>query len=488
MVKALLGPRWVELALRNYSWDAKMRACARYATRAMSKGRRWDASEIKSCPTPWELNQFAAYSAVFQDGPQAEMPDQVVLSIINVFRDRPPSRKMVSLEDIKRFLSFETAMVQFPYQQDAILIFFRYRYLLSFVDLSHGIDMPAIFRKTFAVDYPDVAAFAMVAHLAAASGQHWQLFLQDFCRKHKCHPSARFFEIIELFSIDREEYARKQSALFSFSSDGPANAENLMEIYPFLRMGNARFLPLPYLLNQATTRHLFDRLMDANGDLRSQVGRWVMEPYVQWLFRRCGCYDSVGGSFRYKIFGRDLDSPDVIVQHDGTTVFVEVKLAEAPVGLRQADKATVEKTLELTAKFVHQLYLRMSEICGGNAKPDMGARWDRAFGLVVVHEDSYAVREDIYLRCFERHPELSEKDRELIRRRISLVGLYSVEQFCYCHCNIIPALESRMRDAAGSESILLDTDFLKGGNADYPFDEGFIPLAREIPWRLFEPD
>ncbi len=213
-----------------------------------------------------------------------------------------------------------------------------------------------------------------------------------------------------------------------------------------------------------------------------------MEPYVQWLFRRCGCYDSVGGSFRYKIFGRDLDSPDVIVQHDGTTVFVEVKLAEAPVGLRQADKATVEKTLELTAKFVHQWFLRRSGICGGNATPDMGARWDRAFGLVVVHEDSYAVREDIYLRCFERHPELPEKDRELIRRRISLVGLYSVEQFCYCHRNIIPALESRMHDAVGSESILLDTDFLKGGNADYPFDEEFIPLAHEIPRRLFAPD
>lgn len=487
-VQALLGPKWMEQTLLNYSWDAKMRVCGRYAGKVLCDGRRWQAADLKNRPTPWELNQFAAYAALYRDGTQSEIPDLVFLSMINVIRNRPPSRKMSSLDDIKKYLSFETAMVQFPYQQDAILIFFRYRYLLSFVDASHGIDMPALFKKTFGVDYSDVAAFSVLVHLAATVGQYWPLFISDFCKKYKCRPSSRFFEIVEMFSIDREEYARKQDALFSLSTDGSANAENLMEIYPFLRMGNTRSLPLPYLLNQAMTRHLFDRLMKSNKGLRAKVGRWVMEPYLQWLFRRSGCYDAVDGSFQYRCSGQIVDSPDVIVRQGELTVFVEVKLSEAPLVLRQANEVCIEKTLQLAAQFIYQLYARMNELCKGYAKPRMEVESEKTFGIVVVHEDSYAVREDIYARCFARHPELSVEDREFIRRRISFVGLYSVEQFCYSHRSIVPALEKRMEDAPGSESIMLDVDFLEGSKADYPFDDGYNLLAKEIPLRLFIPN
>lgn len=473
--------------LMKYSWAAKMEVCARYSKQTMWHGRVWQSDTMKTAPTPWELNQFAALATIYGDGRLEGFDDAAFRQIINCFRNAPVKNRLRSIDDAKQYLSYEAAMVQFPYQVDALVLFFRYRYLFSFVDDAKKLDMPRLFLNTFQVSNEEVAFLSVLSFIASSQDEYWIQFLREFCSQHHMAPTARFGQVVDLFSIDRTEYAKKESCLIEFSTDGIANALNLMEIRPFIKMKDSYFLPLPFLLNFATTRHLFDRLVDENRDLRSKVGRTAMEAYVFKLFTDSGCYDAVEREFKYRRGNDRIDSPDVIVKKGEEVVFIEVKLAEAPIVLRQLNQSVIDKTIGLAAKHVFQVYSRVNEIVRGFAKPRMVADFDHSFCVVVVHEDSYTVRDEIYKRCFAEHPELSESEREFIRTRITLTSLYDVEKFCYRHRSILPALRKRLQDEIGNEAVMLDTEVLAGGDIDLPFDELMTPLVEKMTKSLFRP-
>lgn len=475
-------------ALSNFTWGAKVALCNKYALSTMEHGRRFQVENLKKATAPWELNQLAAFFVISKDGEIEEIPDPLFRMMINSIRDGVPQCIFKGLDHIKRYMSYNLALQQFPYQQEALIIFFRYRYLFSVIDKSHGLDMPQKFKTTFSLEYQDMLAMSALSFLATSQNKFLIDLVRNINQNCDCHLTQTCKSVVELLAIERDDYRRRQSALFEFSSDGPSNAEILLERFPFIQIRDEYFLLLPYLLNFATTRHMFDRMMEKNKGLRSLVGRWAMEPYVRHMFEYSTSYDSVRGSFSYNCGRNTVDSPDIWLQTEGVSIFVEVKLAEAPVQLRQMFESQIIVTLKLAAKHTYQLYSRLKEICSGKARDIISTNWDAVYGVVVVHEDSYSVREDIYNQCFNDHPELSEEERELIRTRITIVGLFSIEQFCYHHRSILPALKERQKEPAGAESILLNVDFLNGASQDLPIEKYFIPIVKEIPIRLFAPN
>ena len=249
-------------ALAKFTWNAKMHIFNKYALEVMKAGRRCYLEPNNPMPWPWELNELAAIFVSGEDGKLEELPDPLFRIMINALRSAAPKRAFKGIDDVKRYLSYNVAMQQFPYQQDALIVFLRYKFLFSVVDETHGLDMPRKFRTTFNVDYEDVAALSALTFLAAAQNIFWDKYIWDFKRKHSCRISATFESVVELFAIDRHDYAKRQAALIGFSSDGLSNAQNLLEQYPFVKTRDDYFLPLPYLVNLATTRHLFDRMME----------------------------------------------------------------------------------------------------------------------------------------------------------------------------------------------------------------------------------
>lgn len=478
--------RWDDIpnVMNRYSWNAKMHACGVGCSESLWQGRQWNNGDLTKVSTPWELNVFASLATIYSDGPEELMPRSVFIAIIECIRERCPQTPLKTWDDMVRYLC-RTALIQFQYQQEPLLLFLRYRYLFSVVDVSHNLDLPATFRRIFRVSVEDVLCFQLLIYLSYANDMPWVAFVRLICQKYGMAPTRRMDDVIDIFSIERKEYAKRQSSLNEFSTDGVINSINLMEQYPFVKMGNKCFLPLPYLLSAATGRHLFDRLMSSKKDLRSKVGHWAMEPYVYDLFVMSHAYDFVGKEFRYKVGKKDRDSPDLYVTTQGETIFVEVKLIEAPIELRQGFAKDIEFNRAKTAKHLYQIYSRMREILDGYASRILKVQEDSVWGLVVVHEDSYLVRDDIYNHCFLVHPELSEEDREFIRKRIAIASLYEVENFCYRHRCVLPALKTRALDRTSWSNMMLDTSTLKDVPLDFQHDEVINDLVRQFVPRLF---
>ena len=476
----IIAIRDVPGILAKYSWKAKMLACRQYVRQAMDCGRCYNVDNVSSAPTPWELNQYVALSATYCDGKEDYMPDSVFRKIINSFRESPPKKLPSTIQEIKNYLSFEIGTIQIPFQQDGIVLLFRYLFIMTYVDKCSKIDMGAEFEKCFGIRYEAVFQFCLLTYFAAAENMEWGEFFYAFCNNFSLMPNKKFLKIISLFTKGRTSLAKTQGALFEFSTNGVGNALNLLEKHPFINMGNVLHLPLPYLLNHAATRHLFDRMMTISKGARAKVGKLVMEPYVLNLLTYAGCYRKVLPEFKYKYKGKEKTSPDAWLITRDVNIFLEVKLAEAPSELRQTIKRDVQETYRLASKHVFQLFSRIKELC--EVKGKTGVNFNNTFGVVVLHEDSYAVREDIYNRCYNEHPSLNEEEKNFIRDRIAIVGLYSIENFCYRHMSILPPLEKRLV-GKGYEEIALNTDTLRGTKLDLPWDE---KMLRSVSDTLFD--
>lgn len=289
---------------------------------------------------------------------------------------------------------------------------------------------------------------------------------------------------MDMFATDRDEFATRQLMLFELSTDGYFNAINLLEERPFIKMGDKSFLPLPYLLHIAAARNLFDRLMAPNDESRAKIGGPLMEKYVYELLVRSSCYDSVCREFKYRVVRSERLSPDIMVQSLGTYVFFEVKLSEAPIAIRQMPPGMVEKLRMAYANWIYQLFSRIKELCAGVARHMANPAREGTYGVVVVHEDAYLLRDDIYEECFNMHPKLSEDDKEFIRRRISLTGLYTIEQYCHSKTNIIAGLKLRETDRKYHISFDLHANEICKNELKLPIDE-YKNLIQCLPIRLF---
>jgi hypothetical protein len=480
----ILSVQSIPNILAPYSWKAKIEKCSEYAIKAFDGAFTCNVKNCSVLPMPWELNTFMAIATIYKDGLIDEIPDPIFKLIINSIRTASPKRLYEENCDIKDYIACVIASIQMPYQQNQLILLLRYRFFYSYVNEKENINIARLFYSKFGVDGDDVFLFVLLLHMASNERKTWIRFLSDFCSSYRMQPNETFFQILNLFSIERLDFSSKQKGLFDFSTDGYVNANNLLEEHPFIRMKGCYYLPLPYLVGIAAARHLFDRLMPLKGVERSKMGGLLMEAYVYNLFCYSKCYDSIEREFKYRLNGRVMLSPDVIIRKSNVWLFVEVKLAEAPIDLRQMIPRKISILRKANAKRVFQLYSRIKEICKGSAKKKLHPKLDDVYGVVVVHEDAYILRDDIYEECFKAHPELGESEREFIKKRISITGVYTVEVFCYSHSDIFKGLRKRELDSPYQISLSLHMGDFCNGKIHIPLEE-FKALTEKVPSRLF---
>lgn len=481
----LVSVRKLHVLIGPYSWAAKMKKCSEYAANAFNGGFFCNVVDSSVAPMPWEMNIFMALATIYADGPIDEIPDYIFRGIINTIRTEEPLRLYEEKPDIKDYIVSEIASIQIPYQQNQLFLPFRYKYLFSCVDNKLGIDMPKMFYSSFGVESDDIFLFTMMGHLATVTGQYWIKFIRNFCRKFGRRPNGLFRSVMELFSIDRVAFARRQQGFFELSTDGYRNAVNLLEVYPFVKMRGSYSLPLPYLLSIAAARHLFDRLMAIDENNRRKKCGPLMEQYVYDILAQSGCYDSVEREFKYRVKRSERLSPDVIVKKGDKYVFFEVKLSESPTDLRQMFPGVISGLRKASADRIYQLYSRIGELCNGCARHILNPSRNDVYGVVVLHEDSFLIRDEIYKECFRLHPEISDEDKVFIQERISITGLYAIEQFCYTRSNILDGLKLREDDPPYQISLNLHAEDVCEGKLHLPLDQ-YEELIRDIPRKFFD--
>lgn len=178
-----------------YSVLATIKKCAEYSLRAFKNGRSCDVEDPANTPLPWELNTFAALSAIYANGPIGEMPDYIFRLVIKTIKSFIPTCVYdQSLSDgeikVQDLLACEFSSIQFQYQQDLLVLLFRYKFLYTYIDESLNINMPELFRAKFGIDGDDLFLFLVMAHFAMLQGKYWLHFIRDFSNEYNIIPMS----------------------------------------------------------------------------------------------------------------------------------------------------------------------------------------------------------------------------------------------------------------------------------------------------------
>lgn len=200
--------------------------------------------------------------------------------------------------------------------------------------------------------------------------------------------------------------------------------------YPFIKHNSKYHLPLPHLLIEAITDSLLTRLTVGNDSLRQLLGKEVIENYLYDILQESNAYDEVVRECKYYIKKTPIFSPDVMVYKNDRCILFDTKASVPPIKLREFDESTFSKLIDRYARTIKNVYNRICEF-GIYYKPFNrigGFDKKNIFGVVVLLEDNFILRQNIYDRAAELlELEVPSSEFEYIQSNIKIVSLKDIE-------------------------------------------------------------
>ena len=432
----------VELPVKfkRYSFLSKCRYCSWESTLLF---KRWMESETvfdDKNPYPWELSVFTMLAMLDGEYQNNELYPKDAARLLAILRDNQYYDSNV--ENVERLFSHNIATVQSRYQMNIFLLRERYAYFFRFVNSS--LNLPMIIKKKLGVSSDVIIEMLLLVICAATVGESFEKVLKEFALYANALPTNDFLNLLEHLSFTRSEYSKLQREKIKTENNsgrGCVSVANLLKERPFIIEGDITYLPNVYLGVFALTDRMLHRLTKEDNSLRSLVGKELIETYVANIIERACIYSGVKREVSYSSGGKESLSPDVCIEHNGKVLFLELKLCQSRLALRNLAKEEHEKLLaryvEYLDKFIKHIFERDKYL---------SAQYDKenTYGLLVLYEDSFIFRYQIFDKL--RGVLDKEIDFEWVRSHIHIVGLYEIEKFAYGRKDIFPFLEGWAKD------------------------------------------
>ena len=213
--------------------------------------------------------------------------------------------------------------------------------------------------------------------------------------------------------------------------------------YSFIEFNNKYYFPLPHLLPRNITSSLFYRLTEGNDTLRSALGKNVIEQYVYEIVSQSNCYADVLREVTYNgPKGTQAQSPDLIARHENSILLLECKSTVPSIGMRTLSDKAYRKTQTRLAEHIVQLYKGIQHFGQYNPFENLQISKDNIWGCVILLEDPYIRRENIYSQVLNLLNIPSSSDEAAwIMQHIKIIDLYQLETLCFSSNSIIDAIK-----------------------------------------------
>ena len=426
---------------KKYSFLSKCRYCSCESTLLF---KRWvetgDVFDDKK-PYPWELSVFTMLAMLDGEYQNNVLYPKDASRLLAILRDN--QYYDCNVENVDRLFSHNIATVQSRYQMNILLLRERYTYFFRFVN--SALNFPKIIKKKLGVSSDVIIEMLLLVICAATVGESFEKVLKDFTLYANTLPTNDFLNLLEQLSFTRSEYSKLQIVKIKTENNsgrGCVSVANLLEERPFIIEGDITYLTNVYLGVFALTDCMLHRLTKEDNSLRSLIGKELIETYVVNIIEKSRIYSDVKREVPYSSGGKESLSPDVCIEHNGKVLFLELKLCQPRLALRNLAKEEHEKLLARYVEYLDKFIKHISE-----RDKYLSVQYDKenTYGLLVVYEDSFIFRYQIFDKL-RGVLDKEEIDFGWVRSHIHIVGLYEIEKFAYGRKDIFPFLEGWVKD------------------------------------------
>lgn len=444
--------------LRDYPFLEKMIMCQTHAQKLME----YDHLEIlpnlsKNIVLPWEIEAFAQLSLFSTgDNPQKSFndPNNDFADIITIIRNylHPHLERLRNTPDFADSYIMAVGMQQFKCQKNILNRLYRYDYFWKYRD--NNIDMPKIFAENYqglSYDYFIEFAFSIYffASLSESIATNFKIVDTSHIFRNIC---ITHHEAVKLLSIKRDDYISRQAEKLNNDITNAVYGFNYLYPFPFIEFQGNTYLPIPYLVIDSITESLITRATNGNNRLREDIGKFVVQAYVEHVFNDSNIYEEVVPEHPYKKGKQKIDAPDVMIKDRDRFCFIDSKLSTPKLSLRNFDEDDITKTIKQYAKNVQQIYNRIIDFENNLYYPFSSTadiKKANLFGIVVIFESSFVSHRDIYAEVFkELKIDDTSDEANFIKANITITELSDIENIACSSYNVFSALTSKRDDSA----------------------------------------
>lgn len=431
--------------LRHYSFIEKMSICQNQATRIMNINGL-SLFEKSNIVFPWELEVFAELS-LFADGNNviksfADNNSSDFVEIINTIRNYQHSflKKQKNIDFANAFIMV-TALQQFNAQRDIFYRLYRYNFFWSFVN--KNIDMPLVFSDKFdGKCYDKFKEFAMLIFTCSSLKVHAKKVVEEILTNNR--------DIINYLMISRDDYKLKQGDKNDDNYENAIYGFNYLHSFPFIEYNGLIFLPLPYLVIDSVTDSLLTRATYNDDYLRETIGKEVAQAYIESIFKESNNYEEVIPEIEYSKGKYKIASPDIMIKDQDNFCFIDTKLSTPKLNIRKFNQKQINNTIERYAKCVVQMYNRIKDFINNFYYPfskKVVVDKKNTFGIVVVLEESYISRQQIYDEAIKQLGiDYKSEEAIFIRKNIKFTNFCDLELFAFNLQNIFVCLKEKAKN------------------------------------------
>lgn len=433
----------IPVVLKRYSFKEKMRICNNNSRLLIDINGLTNIDKLNGKALPWELETFALLALISNK----EYDNQTFITpkkfkqftnIINCIKSYTPPKL---LEDTQSIRFIENLLIvlgntQFQVQEYAIYKLFRYNYFFNFKN--KNIDMILEFKKKFNTNYSEFILFAWFFN-----------FLNSPSNKNidPTNIYAFFFnKYSQVFSNlvkNRDDLIKLQSQV-SLNIDDYHYCFKYFYQFPFIEHENSIYFPLPHLIYQATTSSLLFRLTENNKPLRDTFGKEILENYLFDITQNSFVYDEIVPEKVYRTKKGDIRSLDLMIRQNDMCILIDIKSMIPRRDIRLLNYEIIQQTISKISNQIISLYRHIkNHFCKSYCPFTDTQEFEQKniFGLIVMLEDSYIIRESIIKDvCIKLDIEENSEEFKWLSSNIRIISLYEYEQVVFNNENLFKHL------------------------------------------------
>lgn len=250
-------------------------------------------------------------------------------------------------------------------------------------------------------------------------------------------------EVLRVLSIEKEDYKKELLSLYKDNIIDQYYGLKIQYIYPFISGKDFTYVPSPYLVINAVTESMLNRITFKDNKIRRAIGKEVIESYVYEIISQLSTVTWITPEFEYNKGKDRVLSSDVISVEGDKVIFYDTKAITPSLKLRKFDTTEIEKDIEIYADDVIQIYNQVKNYLQGLFQLDKTYSKDNIFGIVVVLEDAVVSRKKVYDKVYailQETVDLSEDDKNYICSHIKILPLRVIECMVLQNTSLLPEL------------------------------------------------
>lgn len=428
--------------LEKYTLESKLLACQRYSSRIMTCSMIDMSKAYKENIMPWEIEAFAAYSIVYDDNNVTEILDgETFADTITLIRNYWHTALTAAEEsgEYPEIFMMISALQQFPVQGVFLQKLYRYHYFFTFQN--DVLDMKKIFFDKIGVNYEQLEEFAFLVFVVFSKEA------QDAISKSKLQNIlTKVFsdkDVLRLLSIEKDNYKKELFSLYKDNVIDQYYGLKIQYLYPFISGEDYVYVPSPYLVINAVTESMLNRVTFKDNELRRIIGKEVIESYLYDIVGQLNTVTWISRELMYNKGKRKLLTSDVIAAENDKVIFYDTKAITPSLKLRKFDASEIENNIKIYAKYVIKIYNQIKYYLQGLFQLDKAYSQKDIFGIVVVLEDAVVSRKKVYEKVYSMLQEteiLSEEEKNYICSHIKVLPLRIIEGMVLQNTSLLPEL------------------------------------------------